>query len=1637
MVTAIGTCSLSALHSKSGFDRISLGRPILPISGSKLHPPDSLHAFRSKLKKRRTHPKVDSTIANKIFNHSRVPIQFRNIFDEWDRLCFPGDDFSVTVSGSCSDIRVATLNVGGINNDKLLFIAWYFQRLEIDVMFLQDTQMSALNSMYNHRDLKDILGHNIYVSSSGTHHTGLFSRIGGQTVIVGERWSKHVSRFKADESGMGVVAELELMTAIGRLLILGTYWPYDSKMEAGLMGGLEAWMASCTPPRPGTPMQYIKSKIERAMLKHLTNPNNACILAGDLNSCYHRDGSQVSCKLWANECGLVNGVADKILHDNLIFFTRFMGDHGTGFIDHILHNPRLLTLESFGSASHAGWSNCKIDHRPLYACFTIKGGRREPGAVSRRRLGRSLPSTKIDKNNCEQVSFLKERMSEFCATKAVDDISIDELDLLLEEITTIGPSIARSFNGRRSITCRMKCGWSPTVRALSAQLTCFIEARRRYWGYKGRKRWTRSQRLPGLRDLVGQWVKCVDGMNWSTDGTNVSREMVLNRTGRSPDHWLNTPSFEPDELKTEIIRLQVLLGSRKRHQYRLELSANSAAREEAIESGKIGKAIKSIVGKPSTTVELTWLRISDEGDMIMDPKEILRYLNDKFHDWHAGPADAISGIHVQQPDWHLLCSDRSKFDELVKEYGIPAPLLDHIWKAIRAKAALLDSIVDGMTLREKMEKVISEVPTLEEFRGAVRKAKGGVTSGMSGLTYDILNCWPDSAIEMAYNAICKIKESGRHPTQWKWKWISPIPKVAGDNSLENIRPISLVEILRKVWTGIRVSKIWRLVEKFGLLHPSQHGYRRKRGTDTMTVQLLDILEHARESHSDLALASWDIVRAFDSISRVLAMVSLHRIGVPVSDCEDIINIDEGGQVFVKCPHSTKVWQRKISSCPRGRSYAKVGKTTAPPFSAIRGIGQGDNHSPLTWILFEDIILCAMDSMQKDPFYIQKGACSVRVASDMCYADDLLTISGRLSGLQAKADIMSALALIFKLRFNTSKLRLFLCESGIYNRISVAPKLTIHEGHWSNTVELPLANDGEFKSLGFTHSVKGLGSQFDSALSYTSKVCKIVGSKYAKPKSKVLALNVHLFNKIAYVGKYGSWPLSMYDKLDIPVQALLRKITHNLPSHPNKLFYMRKADGGLQMKKLSDHCQLAKYALLHRSLLAEPATSESVNSLLLRSAKRMGTGHTGGRVTLMPCSNGPVLWIDSLVTWLKRFHLDLTRGGTACLGPAKPILDLIKDAPNLRLGVEKLAALSVVNCGDLVSADHHDPCWIKPAGIGAAWLGPFLVGIPPSQPITLRSGQLWKIAAASPITEGIIAEIVGVLNAVVKIRLWKLAGQQHNISAGATITLAEPSNAGRLVEVTPLDIFGNLRKPIRILASSPKWDKGKCTRTVLLHTRQLAPILPVPELTQPSWTEQVADMLRDLAPGTFDVFTDGSWTEAGGFMNRLFGYNMEEKASGGFCVMRADSMPSDGKIFAVHIVNDIEEILGSSMPMELLSIIAALQLVQKLPGLNKLYSDSESSLKLLSAPGRLTYWCRKANLALLKTGLALSRGCELAHVRSHVEKRKKDCSTWLPCEWGNYLADKIAADNQQALSTYDVMWLQVNISQILADIGYDD
>ena len=86
-------------------------------------------------------------------------------------------------------------------------------------------------------------------------------------------------------------------------------------------------------------------------------------------------------------------------------------------------------------------------------------------------------------------------------------------------------------------------------------------------------------------------------------------------------------------------------------------------------------------------------------------------------------------------------------------------------------------------------------------------------------------------------------------------------------SIEDLRPICLLEIFRKFWTSILTHRIRHAWETHHLLDLSQHGFRANHGTDSASLLLIDALEQAKETYTACLVSSWDIRRAFDSISK--------------------------------------------------------------------------------------------------------------------------------------------------------------------------------------------------------------------------------------------------------------------------------------------------------------------------------------------------------------------------------------------------------------------------------------------------------------------------------------------------------------------------------------------------------------------------------------------------------------------------------------------------------------------------------------------------------------------------------------------------------------------------------------------------
>ena len=110
----------------------------------------------------------------------------------------------------------------------------------------------------------------------------------------------------------------------------------------------------------------------------------------------------------------------------------------------------------------------------------------------------------------------------------------------------------------------------------------------------------------------------------------------------------------------------------------------------------------------------------------------------------------------------------------------------------------------------------------------------------------------------------------------------------------------------------RIQRVW---EESGVAHTehqedliqsAQHGFRAHRGTDTALSQLVNALEQAEQMDTSIGISSFDIRRAFDSVSKGLIHLGWVRLGVP----EDVVRwlqaMDEDALTIVRTPFALKI-----------------------------------------------------------------------------------------------------------------------------------------------------------------------------------------------------------------------------------------------------------------------------------------------------------------------------------------------------------------------------------------------------------------------------------------------------------------------------------------------------------------------------------------------------------------------------------------------------------------------------------------------------------------------------------------------------------------------------------------------------------
>ena len=292
-------------------------------------------------------------------------------------------------------------------------------------------------------------------------------------------------------------------------------------------------------------------------------------------------------------------------------------------------------------------------------------------------------------------------------------------------------------------------------------------------------------------------------------------------------------------------------------------------------------------------------------------------------------------------------------------------------------------------------------PTEKEICAAIKGMKRGKTPGGSGIRVEHLLKWMEGAqpgefqnqaMTEAWNRVLELVElafTGEPlPTAFGVGILVLIPKGVPDQ----YRGIALLEVIYKLVSAI-INR--RLADKI-VFHQAVHGFCRSRGTGTAIIEAKLRMQLAQRTTKPLYLVFLDLRKAYDTLDRRRTLDILKGYGVGAN----ILSIVE------------RIWAMDTMVPKQAGFYGQ-------PFSASRGVRQGDIVSPMIFNIVADAVIreseaqfCCGDmqrhSLVDAIFYADDGAISGEDANEVQYLLDIYTATFERVGLKMNADKTEAM-----------------------------------------------------------------------------------------------------------------------------------------------------------------------------------------------------------------------------------------------------------------------------------------------------------------------------------------------------------------------------------------------------------------------------------------------------------------------------------------------------------------------------------------------------------------------------------------------------------------------------------------------------
>jgi ribonuclease HI len=995
-------------------------------------------------------------------------------------------------------------------------------------------------------------------------------------------------------------------------------------------------------------------------------------------------------------------------------------------------------------------------------------------------------------------------------------------------------------------------------------------------------------------------------------------------------------------LTAALIATSHRLHASRRKSDRLQFSDHVRHMENERKQGRVRLLLNFIFRRRKKHCSLDY--IIKNGEVITSDKEIAAACRDEFIPWFKALPDDDAQISNDFADWPIFNEPFNTFANRFTNSHIPNELIEILHTSIQQRPT--------PAKRQHLTDILLRPPTQAEFLQTLKKCKENSAPGVTGLSYNMIKLWPDDMHTAVFNILADLWTTYTIPAYWKDRMITLIPKSPLPN-IDCFRPITLLETLRKLWTSITIRRITETIALGGYLHHSQHGCLKRVGVDEANLGLLNQFESARELTSELYTIAWDFKHAFDRPTKPTLLYAWLRIGVPFDIANYLVQLGIGGQSLIKSTLVTKAIIQKDSKTLQ-QQY----------FTQETGTSQGDNQAAISFNCVTDILLVALSNERLNPiaFSTHDGECIDQESS--AYVDDITSLHGTIEGIQREADIISAYCQLFGFELSFNKLKAYRIQWGNAHILG-ANHIVIHSHRWTPH-NLPLENDGSFKTLGMTVDADStFHTQFEITKQNALTGINLILQAPVSAESKITALKISLFPKLMFAAKYAAWSLQQYQSIDTIIEHAYRKIAHCMASYPKALLYMKLDDGGLGLPKFSLACNICKLRLLMRMAQSNGYRRAITKSLLARGARSQGIVIPIGHGALI---NTPLqlVWVTSLLQELQERHLSMHIHGKNAL----------QDIYYWKI--------TPPNAGQLASQSSSAEIGISTKDEA----GNTITAIP------IRTAQVWEVTTSDHTS---IKEIISYSGPYVEYMVW---ASTQPITIGRSLILSTTDNP---ISSYPVGAHGTHKSlyddffPPRcqtrlLILSAEKHDPDQLHITS--KVKQIKLKTPI-RMQPPHPSTTLTDLLQEIGQNALHIFTDGSFDPT------------HSPATGGGSVI---FKMNDLQYTCVKIRMDLP--CSSVFPIELCALAIARVAAQSATERCIIHSDSESSINVMTSIDAGEYQKNLLAFALNQPHLYSNRN--LKWVKSHVEDRKgHNFRTWSDAEVGNYIADKMAGFQQDS------------------------